>query len=302
MSRWLIKTLLLASLLMPGIAAAETATFEVLFLPLNEAKEVVKSQLSQSGSFATLPSRRILVINDDARHIEQARQLLKRLDQPAPQYQLYLELLSLSDDQIRSIQTDAQLPGGWIRVALKESEHHLSSRKRFNLRLTSSRQGSVESGTIQPYRQQTKQWLAGYGVIKAHSVELVPITSGFYATARRAGEKRVNIRITPWMQNQRVNEGIRGEIEILVDLGSTHSPRQAPSGNAPVRLNATPVMKQKQAIKIAGAATELTIPVGETIVIAASSEEAALLGDALLSSGSSTGKKSFAIRLRVEKR
>jgi len=300
--RWLSKLLLLASLLLPGVAAAETATFEILFLPLQEASDVVKSQLSTSGSVATLPSRRILVVNDDTRHIEQARKLLKQLDQPAPQYQLYLELLSLSDDQIQSIKTGARLPGGWIKVALNDSEHRLSSRKRFNLRLTSTRPGTIESGIIQPYRQQTKQWLAGYGVIKTHSVELVSITSGFHATARRTGEKKVIIRITPWMQNQRENEGIRGETEALIDLGSTHTPRQAPSGDAPVRLNATPAINKRQAIDIAGAATELTILIGESVVIAANSEEASLLGSALLSSGSSTGKKSFAIRLKVEKR
>ncbi len=302
MSKHLVAALLLAALWLPGNALAETATFEVLFLPLQEASDVVKSQLSTSGSVATLPSRRVLVVTDDARHIEQARKLLKRLDQPAPQYQAYLELLSLSSDHIQSIKTDAYLPGGWIRIALNDSEHRLSSRKRFNLHLTSNRQGSIESGTIQPYRQQTKQWLAGYGVSKTHSVELVPITSGFYATVHSAGEEMVQLRITPWMQNQRASEGISGETELLIDLGSTHSPRQAPSADAPVRLNARPVMKQHQTIEITGASTELTVPLGEAVTIAAGDNEAALLGDALLSGGSSTEKRRFAIRLRVEKR
>lgn len=301
MIRPLIKALFLI-LLLPGIAAAETATFEIRFLPLHEASDIVKSQLSNSGSVAELPSRKILVVHDDASNIEQARKLLKQLDQPAPQYQVYLELTSLGSDQIQAIKTDAHLPGGWVRASLEKSRHHLSSRKRFNLRLTSNRQGSIESGIIQPYRQQTKQWLAGYGVIKTDSVELVPITSGFYATVRSTGEKMVQIRIAPWMKSQRATSGIRGKTEILIDLGSTSSPRQAPSGTAPVRLNATPAMQQKQAIEMTGAATELAIPIGKTVIIAASSEEAALLGDALLSSGSSTGKNSFIIRIRIEKR
>ncbi|MDT8375675.1 MAG: secretin N-terminal domain-containing protein [Mariprofundaceae bacterium] len=293
MIRLLAGALLLLSLWLPGIALAETAIFEIHYLPLQEAKTIVKSQLSKSGTIAALPSRGILLVNDDARHIDQARRLLKRLDAPATQYTATLELLSLNEEQARFIKTSARLPGGWIRIVLAESAQSASSRKQYNLLLTSGRQGSIESGIIQPYRQQTRQWLAGYGIIAVNSVELVPITSGFNATAAPAGEGMVNVRIVPWMREHREDSGREGNTEIVINPGAA---------NAPVRLNANQAMHRNQGIEMAGAATEVTIAVGETVTIAASNEEAGMLGDALLSGGSSGSKKSFAIRLRIEQR
>jgi len=300
--RLLTKLLLVGSLLLPLSALAETAVLEINYLPLNEAESIVKSQLSPSGTVTAMPSRRIIVVNDRASNIQQAKALLKRLDVQAVQYSANLELMTLDDEQSRSIRTSAQLPGGWTRVSMNDSQMHASSRKQFTLYLTSGSEGSVESGTIQPFHQQTKQWLAGYGVINAHSVELVPITSGFHATVHPAGKGMVTVRIIPWMRNQRGNDGLQGNTEVLVDLGATNAPRQAPNGAEPIRLNANPAPNQNQVIEMAGAATEITIPVNETITIAANSEEAELLGDALLSSGSTIGKKSFAIRLRVDQR
>lgn len=290
----MVKAVLLLSLLLPGIVAAETALLEVSFLPLQEAEAIVKSQLSPSGTIASLPSRRILLVNDDASHVDRARALLKRLDAPAQQYSANLELVSLSDDQARSIRTDARLPGGWIRIRLSESAQSASSRKQYNLLLTSNRQGTIESGIIRSYHQQVRQWLAGYSVITVNSTELIPITSGFYATVRPAGDGMVNVQIVPWMRQQKSDRGRQGNAEVLVDPGAQQT--------APVRLNRNPVARQNQSIEMAGAATEVTIAVGETITIAANDEEAELLGDALLSSGSSISKKSFAIRLRIEQR
>ena len=300
--RLLTKLLLIASLLLPGSALAETAVLEINYLPLNEAENIVKSQLSPSGSVTAMPSRAILVVNDRAANIEQAKALLRRLDVQALQYSANLELMSLDDEQRRSIRTSAQLPGGWIRVSIHDSQTSYSNRKQFSLYLTSGSQGSIESGTIRPYHQRTKQWLAGYGVINAHSVELVPITSGFYATVRPAGNGMVNVRIVPWMRNLRGASQVQGDTEVLIDLGATNNPRQAPNGAAPVRLNTNPATTTGEVIEMAGAATEVTISVGETVTIAANSEEAELLGDALLSSGSTIGKKSFAMRLRVNQR
>jgi len=297
-----LTKLLLFLLLLPVIAMAETEVLEINYLPLNEAESIVKSQLSPSGTIATMPSRRIIVVNDRTTNIEQAKALLKRLDVQAVQYRANLELMTLDDEQSRSLRTSVQLPGGWIRISMNDSQMHTASHKQYSLYLTSGHEGSFESGTIQPFHQRTKQWLAGYGVINTHSLELVPITSGFHATVQPAGNGMVNVRIVPWMRSQRGTPGRQGNTEVLIDLGATTNPRQAPNSNAPVHLNANPVIIQGQVIEMAGAATEVTIPVGETVTIAANSEEAELLGDALLSSSSTIGKKSFVIRLRVNQR
>jgi hypothetical protein len=299
LKRLLTKTALIF-LLFPMVAAAETAVLEISHLPLQEAESIIKSQLSPSGSVTSMASRSMVIINDHAANIEQAKALLKRLDVAAKQYSANLELTSLNDEQSRSIRTEARLPGGWIIVSLTNNRSHASSRRQYNLYLTSGREGTIESGTIQPYQQATRQWLAGYGVISSSSVELVPITSGFYATVRPAGNNMVTVRIVPWMRNLRGNTGVQGNSEVLIDLGSANAPQQAPGNNAALRLNATPTARQNEPIEMIGAATEVTIPVGETIAIAASDQEAALLGSALLSGSSSIGKNSFVIRLKVD--
>jgi len=68
-----------------------------------------------------------------------------------------------------------------------------------------------------------------------------------------------------------------------------------------MRLNAQPHLKDQPIIELAGAATELVIPVDESVTIAASSREARQLGNALLSRFSSVGKRQFVIHLRVSK-
>jgi hypothetical protein len=94
---------------------------------------------------------------------------------------------------------------------------------------------------------------------------------------------------------------IQGEEEILFDLGSTNAPATPHSNSAAVRLNSSPRLKAQQMIELAGAATELTVAVGEEITIAASNHEAAMLGHALLSRHSSAERKQFVIRLKVDK-
>lgn len=298
----LAKPLCSLLLLLPTLALAETAVIEVYHLPLQEAESIVKSQLSPSGSVAAMPSRNILVINDKASNIERTKALLKRLDVAAKQYSATIELITLQDNSNRSVTVSARLPGGWVKINMADSKTHLSNRKSYNLYLTSGSPGTIESGTIRPYRQQTRKWLAGYGVIHSSSVELVPITSGFHAMIQPASDGRVHVRITPWMRSLSANSTIQGNSEVRIDLGATNNRRQMPHGAAPVHLNTNPTMKQNRVIEMAGAATEITIPVGETVTIAANREEAELLGDALLSSGSGSSKKSFAIRLRVDPR
>jgi len=293
---------LLFCLLLPFQALAETAILEIEHLPLNEAQSLVQSQLSPSGSVTAMPSRNIIVVNDNSASIRNAKAILKKLDVPAKQYRATLELISLSEQQSRSLKTTAQLPNGWVQVSVDDSHHHQTSRRQYTLALTSGRAGNIESGTLQPYQQHIRQWLAGYGIIDSHSVNLVQVTSGFYATVRPAGEGKAHVRIVPWMKNLRGNPAIQGQTEVLIDLGNTNNPQQPPNNQAPVRLNANPALQQNRMIEIAGAATEVTIPIGETITIAANSSEAEMLGDALLSTGSTTGKESFAMRLRVNQR
>lgn len=286
----------------PAMAASDL--LEVYFLPLKEAADAVKTQLSEQGRVAVVPSRRVLIVDDDRAHIDKAKQLLKRLDHPAGQYTVYV---SLEDSAVQRYSQSAasvhamagNLTGGWVR--LQAGRQHSDSRHRqsFQLRISGQQAASMETGTIQSFNRPTRLWLAGYGVVRADSVEMIPITSGFHVTVTPAGNDKVRVRITPWMQ--RATAQIRGRNELLYGLGTTKQPATPPSPAANMRLNALPELQAQPAIEIAGAATELVVPVDQSVTIAASSREAGRLGQALLSRYSSAGKRRFVIHFRVVK-
>jgi len=300
MSRMAYAFLLPFLLLFAGITSAwaETATVEVYHLPLAEAEQAVQTQLSPAGRVATLPSARLLIISDDAQHLRQAQKLLKQLDAPTAQYQINLDMQQSSVQNEQSIQTNAQLPGGWIQVSLSQQHTQSNRQKSFHLRTTAHQQASMEWGTLQPYRQRVIQWLAGYGLIAQDSVELVSLTSGFTAEVRPAQQGYVHVKITPWIR-QAEHMSARGNTEMLWDLGSTQRPAAGAPNQGNIRLNGQPVQAQQNNIAIAGAATELTIRIGETVTLMSNSDEADLLNQALLSSQSSTSKQHLLMRITI---
>lgn len=303
MIKSIIGLVLWAIFLMPAQAATETVSIH--FLPMHEAAEVARSQLSTTGKIAIMKSRHLLILNDDQAHIKKAMALLKRLDQMPAQYTAHVHIEEVEESRssgtgISSARIDlGKLPGGWLRVRLNSQHRRSGNRQNFQLRITASEPGSFEVGNIQPTQLQTRQWLSGYGLIRQNSIELVPITSGFKILLWPAGENQVRVRLVPWMQ--RASQQLQGQEEMLLDLGSTTTPATPPSNSAALRLNASPRLQNQPVIEMAGATTELTVTVGEEATIAASSHEAEILGHALLSRRSGSGSKQFVIHLRVNK-
>ncbi len=254
-------------------AFAATDIIEVYFLPMQEAADVARSQLSGNGKVAVIPSRHMLLIDDDPVHIQKAKAWLKRLDHPPGQYTAYVSIEDIRSgtDNISNVSGYAvlgKLAGGWLKVKLQHRQFRSGQRQSFQLRVSSNHSGSIETGVIRSYSRETRLWLSRYGVVYANSVELVPVTSGFNITATPAGTDKVRVKISPWMRRA---------------IGN-----RLASDEAPV-------------IEIAGAATELIIPVDKSVTIAASNQEAGKLATALLSRSSSTGKRQFVIHLRVSK-
>lgn len=303
-----MKKILAAMLLWLAIispALAETETVSVDYLTMQEAAELARSQLSPSGRVAALPSRRLLILDDDKAHIEKAKELLKQLDRKPAQFTVHVDI-----EEIETVSRNAagvsgmlvktgELPGGWLRVRLQQQSARASSRQTFQLRVSGGQPGNLELGQVQPVQQEIRQWLSGYGLIRQESVELVTLTSGFHVRLWPVAGDQVRLRITPWMQRQGAQ--LQGQQEVLVDLGSTDAPRASPGNRADMRLNAMPSLKERDIVEIAGASTELTLPAGETVTIAAATQEAAKLGSALLSRHSGSGQRQFVIRLRIDK-
>jgi len=254
-------------------AFAATDIIEVYFLPMQEAADVARSQLSGNGKVAVIPSRHMLLIDDDPAHIQKAKAWLKRLDYPPGQYTAYVSIEDIrsgtnNTSNVSGYVVLETLAGGWLKVKLQHQQFRSGQRQSFQLRVSSNHSGSIETGVIRSYSRETRLWLSRYGVVYANSVELVPVTSGFNITATPAGADKVRVKITPWMRRAIEN--------------------RLSSDEAPV-------------IEIAGAATELIIPVDKSVTIAASNQEAGKLATALLSRSSSTGKRQFVIHLRVSK-
>ncbi len=257
-------------------AFAATDIIEVYFLPMQEAADVARSQLSGNGKVAVIPSRHLLLIDDDPAHIQKAKAWLKRLDHPPGQYTAYVSIEDIRSEtdntsNVSGYAVLGKLAGGWLKVKLQHRQFRSGQRQSFQLRVSSNHSGSIETGMIRSYSRETRLWLSRYGVVYANSVELVPVTSGFNITATPADTDKVRVKITPWM---------RRAVE-------SHQTGLA-SDEAPV-------------IEIAGAATELIIPVDKSVTIAAINQEAGKLATALLSRSSSTGKRQFVIHLRMSK-
>ena len=303
MKRLFIGLLFCIAMSAPALAATETVIVD--YLPLDEAANLARSQLSPDGRVATLPSRRLLIIEDDEAHLEKARKLLKKFDRMPGQFTVHVEIESIESTGrgragLSGVYSSRDgLAGGWLRVQLNRQHLRAGNRQSFQLRVSGGEPGNLEVGEIQPVDQEICQWLNGYGLIRQQSVELITLTSGFHLRLWSVAGDKVRVRITPWMQRHQPQ--LQGQQEVLVDLGSTKAPRSAPGNQAPMRLNAVPSGGNRRVVEIAGAATELTLPAGETATIAAVDSEAGKLGSALLSRYSSAEERHIIIRLRVSK-
>ena len=297
-----IAMLVWLSISLPAFAATDAVSID--YLPMQEAADAVRTQLSDSGKVAVIASQRLLIIDDDSTHISKAKALLKRIDRVPGQYTAYLNIEDISANASRSAQASGQvrmgeLSGGWLTLQLKKRKSQTNHRQSFQLRTSSNLPGSIETGTLQSFNRTTRLWLSGYGVISANSVEMIPLTSGFHITVSPAGMDQVRVSIVPWMKRLQAN--VQGQQEMLIDLGTNNAPTMTPGNNANMRLNARPIINEQPVIELIGAATELVIPVDQSVTIAAANREAEKLGSALLSRFSTIGKRQFVMHLRVTK-
>lgn len=282
-------------------AEAETATIEVLHLPLREASDAVKSQLSRQGTVARLPSRQMLIIQDDAGHIERARALLKRLDMPAPQLNVQVSVVERETGNKTAMKVSGViLPGGWVRIQTNHEAQQGNNNQRFRLRVTSGKYGRIEAGNIRAVRPSVRHFLHRYGVADAPDLALVPITAGFDVRARLIGKSNVRLDIHPWFERERQETNIQADMEILPSLGSTAATKRPPATQAPIRLNMQPQQSSRiERIAVTDANTELTVRLGETVTLAATRQAAKAFGNALLDHYTTVASRSVLLRLTV---
>ena len=283
--------------MLPSYAATET--IDVYFMPLHEAAQAVKTQLSSEGKVIEINSKRMLLIDDKAAYIKKAKSLLKKLDRPAAQLTVQLKIENMSSLQESSVAGSismSPLSGGWVQLAVGQKSQRVSNRSSYQLRVSANQPGRIETGTIQSFSRETRRWLSAYGVVEERSIALIPITAGFYVRARLVGNGLVHVRIIPWMKRA-THSGLNDNQDVLVGLGANVTPAIPDSY---LRYNSNPKPKRNRGeISIAGAATELTIALGEEVSIAAVDHEAEQLGKVLLGRYSNIGKRQFVIRLKV---
>ncbi|MDX8397318.1 MAG: hypothetical protein R8K49_03255 [Mariprofundaceae bacterium] len=280
-------------------AWADVETFEINYLPMHEAKSVVSLQLSNEGSVAVLPSRRLIIVNDDRAHIRIIKKLLQRIDRAATQYMLYMQVEKVSEQQLQQLQASGSMLGGWLKLSAKINSNESHSYQSFRLNLNSQSASMLEVGEFQPYQRSLIRWLEGYGLVAKNSIEMVSLTSGFRAKIRPAGSNQVHLRIQPWIRQA---SQVSGNSEMLLDLGTTKNPKAPVNPVANLRLNGQPQVNQPDRVNIVSASTELDMPLGQNIVIVAHDGDAKMFGKAILSAHSSSNQQHLLIKLRVEKR
>jgi hypothetical protein len=245
-------------------ARAETATIDIHFLTMQEAVDLASSQLSPAGRVMPLASRRLIVVDDDAGHVEAVRALIRRLDVPARSLKVQLGLATATDTAATRVSVQGvAMPGGWMRLSVGQSA--LGSREAglYMLRLVSGGSGRIEAGTIRPVETETRQWLTAHGIGQATGVTLVPVTAGFSVSVRLAGDM-AQLQLRPWLR--RVQGG---------------------TDDRPV-------------IDIADADTELDVPLGQWVTIGAVQSSARAFGRALLSGSRGDAGRELLIRVRVD--
>lgn len=296
-----MRTLLILSFLFLGWtlpAYAATETIEVYFLPLHEAAEVVKTQLSNEGKVVEINASRVLLLDDKAVNIKKAKALLKSLDKPVAQLTVQVNIEDISSLQDRSITgaiSVSPLSGGWAQLAVGQKVEHVSNRSQYQLRVSANKPGRIETGSIHKFNKSTQRWLSGYGLISENSVEYITISTGFYVQARPVGNGMVHVRITPWMKRAS-NEGLSDNQDVLIGLGKNVTPAVPDSY---LRYSENSASKQHREISIMGASTELTVSIDKEVIIAAIDHEAEQLAEMLLAQRSKIGKRQFVMRLKV---
>lgn len=304
----------LFSCLLCGTAWAETDTVTVQYLPLQEAADLVQSQLSSEGRVAQLPSRRVLVIRDDAAHIRQAKEILKRLDVALPQLTIRVDMVRQSGG--RDTQRGTTLSGGWVELKAVTPPQRSDSVqltagmqarqqedvRRFSLRVASGKHGHIEVGEVRTARPEVRHTLEHYGVRKGPDLALEPITAGFDVRATLLDDTHVRLHIRPWFRRMERKSDIQAKTEILLGLGSTSAPSRPPGNSAPMRANINPALSaKKHYIWVADAETEVVVKLGDTVELAAVRDAARAFSQTLLSSGFNRSAQTLRFGIRVDR-
>jgi len=277
-------------------------SWSIHYLPMTEAESLVKSALSATGTLAALPSQRLLIVMDDASHLSAAKKLLDQFDRLPAQYRITFTVVEANALSEASLQAAVDLPGHWLQLQAADRNSQQSSNQQWSLLLLAGKEGSFSVGEIQPYRQQVKQWLAGYGLIEKDSVNLVELSSGFFVRMQPVGNDQVEVEFSPWLARSQPGIPTNAKPELLIGLGTAGSINQAPTAaGVPLRLNAAPQLTTPKPIRIARAATRIMVKIGETVEIAANGGESALLSRTLLARHSSVGQQSLILRIKVER-
>ncbi|MDQ6987891.1 MAG: hypothetical protein Q9M25_08825 [Mariprofundaceae bacterium] len=282
-------------------AQAATDSIEILHLPLNEAASAARSQLSETGKLAEIPSRRLLIITDDASHLNKARKLLKQLDVAVAQLLIRIDISELTTWKNRGVRAKSSpLPGGWLHLDAENSARKTTKQQKFSLRTTSGRAAHIEAGEIRSSRRAIRQYLARYGVVEKNSVALVEITTGFDVQATLLADDKVRLNIRPWFKRMQQNTGYSGNMELLSDAGSTSATAQPPSNTAPLRFNmqADSTIREK-IFYVSDAQTEITAKLGEIITLVSASGSANEFATAFTAYHALQQQRDMLIRLHI---
>ena len=290
---------ILPSLRMPDAGAA-TAVLDIGDLGMQEAMQAARTQLSDHGRLASLPSRHALIIEDDQPRIERVRKLFARISRVTATLAVDLDI----GERERTDRVGAALAGGWRRMEITGNHAETNRRRHFHLLVMPGHVASIDLGSIDTADPRVLALLQAHGIRNTIDLDRLPDQAGLDIRLTLLEHDRVRLRIHPWLGSRSDASDMQaaGKIEILPALGNTRQPNRPPAARADMRLNLQPgPARRSTRVDIAEADTVIEARIGVPIVLAASQGGAREFAWSLLAMHHVLSRRSLVMRLQVQR-
>ncbi len=175
--------------------------------PAEELAPLVQVLLAGHGSAVADPHSGKLILSGDPGAIAQALEALRSLDQPVRQYRVESETSTREALDRASASVDGWVEVGDVRIGrvtgpegvrLRASAGGAGSSERLaaTLVVMEGRSAEIWTGADHPVTTRTIERAGPYARV-TESTELVPVRSGFRVRLRSAGQEKIEVEITP---------------------------------------------------------------------------------------------------------
>jgi len=282
------------------VSNAETASFQIDYLSLEEAEGLVRTQLSSTGRLSAIKTRHLLVVEDDRTHIKKIRRAIHQFDIARSGVFLEASVVGMPKALFNAgAAVGMDLPGGWKKVPVHTDQQPTTGNRRL---LGSGDVFGLIVGKPRPIRSGIRHWLSRYDFRDRPGLALNSFLAGLDIKVQLLKGRHALLSIRPWIRR----EGEEHESSAIDrDSGVLVPPGVINTHQSQVWVSAYPFKERgrdEKQVEISGAETELVVSVGEPVELAAIRGDAMGFGEAALSSDPEGFSKFLIIRVSVSKK